>query len=462
MKKSNHRFSCSGKFLRKVIAFVPGFFAFVSTNAQPTTVEAPPLPYRESGIAFKVLANIDEGLKRMKYGVQSTYMYSFGSKFGLMGDAGLIVGKIGDADYSKLMLHGGICVIPNDDKISLTPHLLAGFIHDQIKYKFDNSSYTDKGTNFSLLAGADVSIPINKKIDVVATGNYNPTFSSNGVKNNLTAALGINVNIGSKKSPAVGHTPEHDKYVTQPKYECQASRITEELKMSFTAIEKTIEYTEDVTEKIPNVELKIALKPQLTVKRSQQCCSKDKPPVAYTELKGGVEGSMELNLKLWGIPDLKYEITIWPYRIAADFKCKLYWGSTGKINIDGVGGFFGELGDHSRPDCKACWYLNIKGESTLRLGIVAGGGIYFYRWPYKNKKEADEKIEAKAEATVSSGYSVDGTYGSEDCAKLRPGFHGTVNLGKSKADLKFNVKLGPLSFNPKFEVQLLDGYDFKF
>jgi hypothetical protein len=224
--------------------------------------------------------------------------------------------------------------------------------------------------------------------------------------------------------------------------------------------------------KIPRVEAKVSVKTQVTAKQGEECCSPELPPVSYTELKGGVEGSAEVNINLWGIPDINYSVKLWPVLIIAEFKCKLFAGPTGKANLDAIGKFYGKLLDKDiRPDCKACLYLNYKLEYFLRIGVKAGGDISIYHWsPFGGGKAGfdvtggpDEKIEASAEASVSLGGTANGTWaGIGDCKKPPPGLHGVIKIGKAKANLKFNITLGPISISPNFECDLFDGWDLSF
>lgn len=107
----------------------------------------------------------------------------------------------------------------------------------------------------------------------------------------------------------------------------------------------------------------------------------------------------------------------------------------------------------------------------MRIGVKAGGAIKIYHWSPLSKGKAgfdvtgepDEQLEVSAEASAGIGNGFNGTWaGIGECKKPAPGLHGTYTIGKAKANLKFNVKLGPISFDPNFEVALFDGWDLKF
>ena len=305
---------------------------------------------------------------------------------------------------------------------------------------------------------------------VVGTLDYNPTFYSDGVKNNFSAGLGVNINLGTVvKKP----TPSEDNhsYHTTENPGCQASKVVKELKVNLKWIEETANSIEEVANKIPRIEAKVFIRPEVAVRQGEECCSKNKPPATWTEIKGGVEGGFEVNYNCLGIPDLNYSIKLWPVLIIAEFKCKIFIGPTGKIALEPVGKFYGDLFGEKRPDCKACFYWNIKGECFIRAGVKAGGKVNVYHWHPFGKGEAgfdvtgepDESLEVTGEASAGIGVTLTGTYApGEDCQKPEPGLHGVYNLGKGKANLKITIKLGPLSFDPSYEIKLCDGAEYVF
>lgn len=388
------------------------------------------------------------------FGLNSLFTHPVSSTIGLTGDAGFHFGSSNGVDYTKLQLLAGASLLPaNTNKIYFSPHLLAGVADVTSKFSAGNNTFKNSSAGFSLAAGALVGFPINNKITIAGTADYNPTFGSGGVKSNFRLGFGLDFHFscGDYKKLWPAH---HD--VTTTAEECKASKTTKELKISLAVIKKTADAIEQVANKIPRVEAKIDVKPELNVKRGEECCSKDKPPVVYTELKGGVTGSCEVNINLWGLPDIKFEQSFWGVKLSADFKLKLFTGPTGKITLDGGGKFYGELGDVSRPDCKACYFLNIKAEGALRIGVVAGGKMQVQF----GDNEPDE-IGVSAEATASLVTSFTGTWGSKECVKPEPGVHGILKIGDGKANLKFNLDLGPLSFKPNYEVNLFDGLSTK-
>jgi hypothetical protein len=110
-------------------------------------------------------------------------------------------------------------------------------------------------------------------------------------------------------------------------------------------------------------------------------------------------------------------------------------------------------------------------DAFARIGAKLGGSIKVWHWSPLSKGKAgfdvtgppDETVEASAEASASLGMTFTGTYGVfDDCKKPPPGTHGDLKLGKAKLNFKLNVKLGPLSFDPSYEVPLMDGIAFSF
>ncbi|HYM94416.1 MAG TPA: hypothetical protein VET23_09780 [Chitinophagaceae bacterium] len=416
----------------------------------------------------------DNGLNRFNtYGGNFTYTYPVSSRLGITGDAGVYFGSNSGWKYTKFQLLGGVSLLPppgQNNKVLFSPHLLAGISNVTSKYSGINS-ISNNSTSLSIAAGTNILFPLNSRTSLALRADYNPTFSSGAVSNNFRVGAGLSFNIGCNQ--AATNPNEQNTNATQEKIKCKASKNTRELKMAFVAIERACKSAEEYANKIPRVDAKLQAKAQLTVKQGEECCLEDSPPVQYTELKGGVEGSADIKITLWGIPDINYSLKLWPVLLIAEFKCKVTVGPTFKFNVDGVGKFYGELLNpiDPGPDCKSCWYLNLKEEGFIKLGVEAGGSINIYHWSPFGEGEAgfnineapDEKVEAKAEASASIGVTFNGTYRSvKGCKKPPEGTHGTFTFGKAKANLKFNITLGPISFDPSFEVNLFDGWDVTF
>ena len=488
MKKTN-QFICFTASLRGRFAllFCLGCFVFTITSGQVT--DSTKGPENTDGKGNKTIVTSstkccnqlfvgpstisEDSYNRFNtYGASVAFTHPVTSRIGITGDAGIYFGSNSGVNYTKFQLLGGLSLLSlpgQDNRVSFSPHLLGGVSGVSSKYKLETNTFTNSSTGLSMAVGTDVSFPINNKTAIVARADYNPAFSSNSVKSNFRLGVGFKLNLGCRKDQAVVNN--QDLY-TREREECKASKNTKELKISLGVLDEIIKSTEEIANKIPRVELKIFVKPELTVKQGEECCSKDKPPVTYTELKGGVEGGYELNINLWGIPDINYSLKVWPVLFIAEFKLKVYAGPTGKIALEGVGKAYGDLlGKDPRPDCKGCIFFNIKAEGFLRIGIKAGGGIKIYHWSPLGKGKAgfdilekpDEEIEISAEASASIGNTFNGTWaGIGDCTQPEKGLHGVFKIGKAKANLKFNVKLGPLSFDPNFEINLFDGKEFKF
>jgi hypothetical protein len=404
------------------------------------------------------------------FGINGEFTYPVNRCMGATGDAGIYWGSNNGYSYTKTQVLIGTSVLPMspfDNKlIGVEPHLLAGFSMIDTKYgsfKFPST------TSFSMDAGADITYPFMGN-RFYARVDYNPVFGKQDVANNIRVGVGIDIPIGNSctntNEPLGGPGGSLGADTTRERIACKASKITKELKISLSVVEVIAKSIEEIANKIPRVEAKISIKPLIAVKQGEECCAKYGPPISYTELKGSIEGSMEVNINLWGVPDLNYSVNLWPVLVIAEFKCKLFAGPTGKINLDGVGKFYGSLGDPNPTDCKACLYLNIKGEANLRVGVKAGGSVKVFHWSplaegagYDVTGEPDGEVEVSAEASASIGSAFNGTWaGIGDCKKPEPGVHGTLTIGKAKVNLKITVKLGPLSIDPSYEIPLFDGW----
>ena len=456
-----------------LMAICVGCLTAVQCLAQRNEKEAPlAISKIPDGLLAGIGTSFEDFSERFNtYGGFLSYVHPVKSRLGVMADAGYYLGNMdADANYSKFLLHGGLCLVPRPGRIFISPHILAGITHDRIKYQFDNFSSTSQGTIFSLIAGTNVTIPINNKTSVVARVDYNPSFSDMETKNNFNAGLGVNINIGRAITKATNNE-NHSSYSTTTKERCHADKNVKELKFTMTAIEDIAKSVEEVANKIPRVEAKVYVRPEVNIRRGEECCSYDKPPATWTEIRGGVEGGFEVNINLWGLPDLNYSLKLWPVLLIAQFQCKLFWGPTGKISLEPVGKFYGELLGEKRPDCQACFYWNLKAEGFVRVGVKAGGKVSLYHWSPLAKGgagfdvtgEPDETLEVSGEASASLGETFSGTYVNDPgCQNPEQGLHGIFKLGKAKANLKFTVKLGPLSCDPSFELNIFDGFQFPF
>jgi hypothetical protein len=406
------------------------------------------------------------------FGPNIGFTYPFTRSLGLTADAGLLFGSGNNTKYTKFQVYAGPSLLSlpiNNTNISFSPHLLAGYSSTKSKYEYGNSSSSYSQGNFSMLAGTNINFPIGRTM-VRGALDFNPVFSDYGTASNIRIGIGI---------PLVacgGGSGLHT--VSTTSSGCKASKDSKEFKTSLTMIEDVTKSTEAKLNTIPRVEVKLNIKAEATVKQGEECCSKDLPPAPYTEIKGGVEGNIEINFTLWGIPDIHYSLKLWPLLFITDFQCKIVAGGTGKISLEPVGKFYGSLFGERRPDCHACMYWNLRTEVAARIGAKLGGGIYLFHYkpfgggvagfdiPTGNEKltdKADEAIEVYAEAFASLGTGFNGTYTSNpDCTRPQQGIHGTFFYGKAKIDVRISVKLGPLSFDPKYEFNLFDGLTTSF
>lgn len=395
------------------------------------------------------------------FGINGTFTRPIRGRIGATGDLGLYFGSQNSTKYTKLQALVGATLLPNQNtKPSVSPHLLAGISTVSSKYDFPNGeSYKNSNTGFSLAAGADVNIPVTPRTMVRVRGDYNPTFGNGGTSSNIRLSAGVRINLACTKTTSF----------TQPEtFVCKASKDTREFKTKIP-IEHIANSVQEIANKIPRVEAKVALNSMVTVKQGEECCSQDKPPAIYTELRGGYEGSFEININLWGIPDMNYSLKTWPLLLIAEFKCKLFAGPTGKLSAERVGRTYaGFLGGDRRIDCRTCTYDNLKAEGAVRVGVKAGGSVKVFHWnPFNAGFDVtgppDGQVELSAESTFSIGTGFNGTYANDpNCVRPQQGLHGTFFFGKGKANLKFVVKLGPFNWEPSWEWSVFDGYEYKF
>ncbi|MFI5185771.1 MAG: hypothetical protein ACHQF0_03555 [Chitinophagales bacterium] len=401
------------------------------------------------------------------YGVNLAFTRSVIGRLGLTADAGIHFGSENIVNYTKLQLLGGVSLLPGQDnnKLSFSPHLLGGVSSVKSKYKLETTSFGNNSTGFCMAIGTDIYFPLNNKITIAARADYNPSFASGNIINNYRVGVEINLRLGCKK-PETPPVTQQDTYTREK--DCEAPKDVTEVKILFPPIIKILEGFQKIINKIPDVELKISLRPDLIVRQGKECCSKDKPPATYTELKGGIEGGFEFYLTK-GIPDVNVSLKLWPVLLIAELHAKLYVGPTGKINVEGVGKAYGDLlGKEPRPDCKGCLYLKIKAEGNLKVGGKIGASIKIYHWtPWKRgfdvTNDPDEEAEVSADVSFSVGHSFTGTWaGIGECEKPKAGLHGVYNIGKVKINPRFKVKLGPLQFDFTYEYPVFDGWDFTF
>jgi hypothetical protein len=429
--------------------------------------------------AYLMIANSGQGVKGYgSFGITGEYTRFITPRIGATLDAGIYFHKETQdgftTNYNSFNITAGPTFIPfnnpwsADTKLTGNLHALVGL--SSIMIKQSSGSYVDNFSKqgFTAVVGGALDYHINPSLGIRVQADYTPTFFFKTTQNNARISAGVIIGFGGGKA----ETTDAGQIVVDsvPKKEkCIASRLTKELKINLYAIQNAVDAIEKVLKKIPRVkDAKATVSPQITVKRGEECCAIDQPPVTYTELKGGVEGTAALTFNAWGIPDIKEEVELWAVKLKLDIECGIYVGATGKVNLLGVGKFFGELGQNDRPDCKACYYLDFKLEAFLKAGGIIKGAIGIYHWTPFGKgtggyeAEPDEEVEVSADVSASFGATVDGTYASEDCSKPKPGLHGELVLGKAKANVKVKVKLGPISFEPSLEFLICDGIKFNF
>ena len=401
-------------------------------------------------------------------GINCTYTQPIAGRVGVSGDAGIYFGNNGPVNFNKMQLLGGINLQTTtaSQGLSISPHVLLGITNIHSKYKFGEGSFSYNSLGPTISIGSDFSYPVNKHLSVVAKADYQPTLITGCINHDFRFGFGIKIDFTKeKKAENVDH---NDVVSTEEKLVCKASKLTHEEKFDFEWLTKTIELAEKGLGKIPNIKAKFSLNPFISVKRGEECCSKDKPAAPYTELKGGVEASAKVEF-VWGpFPNGELSLTIWPVKLKGELKCGIGFEPSIKLNIAPTGKFYGELASNPRPDCKSCVYVEVKLGLSGELNIQAKLAVGVYHWHIFGKGKAgfntdgepDENFEISAKAGVASSLTLTGRKVMlGDCVTPTP-WH--VKIDPLKAFLKFKVELGPLLWNPTFEVPLFDAYEADF
>ncbi len=156
------------------------------------------------------------------FGGNVAYIHPLSSRLGITGDAGIHFGSNKSVNYTKLQVLVGVSLLPVNNthsEFSFSPHLLAGVSNVSSKYKTGGNSYSNSSTGFSLAAGTDISYSLNNKTGITARLDYNPTFSTGGVKNNFRLSLGVSFRICPKsKSNPVDETMTKENPLIKPEY----------------------------------------------------------------------------------------------------------------------------------------------------------------------------------------------------------------------------------------------------
>ena len=481
-------------------ALLLGIYLMISANARAQT--------KSNDVFLGPSVIMEDGYKAYyTYGLNAAYTHQLSRSLGITADGGGWAGSVSGTKYFHGELMGGISLfVPHSGKNAFTPYLLGGVSYMHSKYSYAGMDYTFSGTNATAAIGASYRFPINNKLGLELKADYNPAFGKGIVDNNIRVGLGIDIgdHPHTVSKPVYGGTPGGDttrerpgtgtsvktgnpsdtvnvaitndgghnnNYHTQFGEPCEASKSTKEVKISFKKMVDILKFVEDALNKVPRVEAKFSVKATATAKSGEECCVKTEPPVGYLEVKAGLEASAEINITVVGIPDIKYSVRLWPALLVMKIQAKITVGPTGKMNVEAIGRLYGAL-EHpiNNENCPSCIYLSVKDECFIKVAVKAGAEAEVFMWAPENAgydfEDVGEdgkpyKIGISAEASVSIGGGFNGTWaGYGDCKKPPPGFHGKFFLGKTKANLKFALNLGIVSFEPSVEIPIYDGVEF--
>ena len=437
------------------------------------------------------------------FGVNTAYTHPLSRVFGLTGDAGGWLGSVSGTKYFHGELLGGLSFfVPHSGKNAFSPYALGGVSYLHSKYSFGGMDFTSSGTNLTAAIGASYTFPISHKLNLELKADYNPAFGKGIVDNNIRVGVGINIGnppnggtLGAdttRERPGTGTRPKtggnsdstgsgansaymndggHNQYHTQFGEPCEASKDTKEVKITFTKMVAILQAVEDALNKVPRIEAKFRIKATATAKSGEECCIKTEPPVHYLELKAGLEATSSIRITVVGIPDIKFTVRLWPALLIAKVQAKIFVDPNGKANVEAIGRIYGALENPVNNDnCPSCIYMGVKNEYFLSVGIKAAAEAEVFMWApdkagydFEDVGEDDKpiKVGISAEATVGIGGGFTGTWaGYGSCKKPKPGLHGKFFLGKTKANLKFSLNLGIVSFEPSVEIPIYDGVEF--
>jgi hypothetical protein len=402
-------------------------------------------------------------------GINVGYGQAITNRIGINADAGMYFGKTGPTTLNKFQFLGGPSLLPSENsgqKISISPYVLAGITDLRTTVKFNDASFKSNQFGFSVAAGANISLPISNSSSLFFKADFNPTWINGCMQKDVRLGAGLKITLGKEKEKLPTTTTRDDVVTTEEKFVCHASKDKHKEEFKFEWLKKTIDLLESSMKMVPNIKAEFSVNPYLSVERGEECCSKDKPAAIYTELKGGVEAAAKVEF-LWGpFPNVDLSATIGLMKLTGKLKCGIAFEPAIKFNIEPTGKFYGELGKNPRPDCKTCVYVDAKlalsGEVNIQAKLAVG--VYFWHPFGKGKagfnKEPDENFEISAKAGVNAKLEVRGRkVMAGDCVASTP-WH--IKIDPMKAFVKFKLELGPLSWQPSYEVPIFDSYEKDF
>lgn len=166
MKKSNQPIFFIARLSRYLVAFCIGCLAFATAIGQPTDHATVPNATDSKENKTTALSTnccnllfigpstiLEDSYKPFNtYGPTVVFTHPLAGKLGITGNAGIYFGSGNNVDYTKFQLLGGLSLLPNDNRISFSPHLLAGVSSVNSKYKLETMSFSNNNTGLTVAA----------------------------------------------------------------------------------------------------------------------------------------------------------------------------------------------------------------------------------------------------------------------------------------------------------------------
>lgn len=125
------------------------------------------------------------------YGANISYTRKAGGNVGITGDAGLYFANQEMIKYRRVQVLAGpsLSIPSKNGKLTFLPHILAGISNTHAAY--ENNSFSNSNTFFSMSAGTDLKIKLNEKRGIGFRLGYNPVFPQGGMSHNIRLSAGI-------------------------------------------------------------------------------------------------------------------------------------------------------------------------------------------------------------------------------------------------------------------------------
>lgn len=445
----------------------------------------------------------EDSYKRFNtYGLQASFTHKLNKRIGLTGDAGITIGSLDGIKYTKTQVLGGVSFLAKANpgqKIVFVPHVLAGVANVGSKSSIFGTTYANNNLNFSVAAGTDIRFAVGPKTVAAVKVDYNPTFATGGMKNNIRVGAGIYISLKDCDNiPRTRERPLPPPDVPEKQKVCKVSDTPKKFKKEFDSkpITDKLEKLVNAGTKEKDPRFSFSLKASVEEETGQKCCSEYGNPLSYTQTKANVGGDVGLTVPLWGVPRFGDSYRGYGFLCIYEFECGISFIPKLKCNL----GIDNLEYTPSNEVCRSCTEYNfgINGDLTLQgkataslkmfrnkneniLTGIAKGFISsvksFFGGDDKNKKEDDkdydfditkdatfqETVNAKIAGQVGMAFS--GNYRGDECPDIDgkiKGFHGNFNMGDTKMIFSAEIKTSLFNYDYKKEFLLIPGKSYPF